>query len=63
MNPSDKEKMKDCCRKAHDKLIDHLQHCDTASQSAEQKHHCYRHAAWQSGRQSRRCIDEARSDD
>jgi hypothetical protein len=58
MNPTDKEKAKQCCRQAHEKLLEHLEHCDTSAQNENQRHHCYRHAAWQSGRQARKCIEE-----
>ena len=58
MNQTDKDKAKECCRQAHEQLVDHLDHCDTAASSVSQRHHCYRHAAWQSGRKARRCIKE-----
>ena len=56
MNPNAKDKAKECCRREHQKLKDHLDHCDAAAQNENQRHHCYRHAAWHSGHQARRCI-------
>ena len=58
MDRGDKEKAKECCRKEHEKLVEHLDHCDASSQTDTQRHHCYRHAAWRSGRQARKCIED-----
>ena len=58
MNQSDKEKLRECCRRERENLADHLDHCDMASQTVKQRHHCYRHAAWQSGRRARRCVED-----
>jgi hypothetical protein len=51
----DKEKAKACCSKEHDRLKEHLEYCDSPSRTEEQKHHCYRFAAWQSGRRAQNC--------
>ena len=51
----EKEQAKACCAKEHERLKDHLAHCDSPSRTEEQKHHCYRFAAWQSGRRAKRC--------
>jgi hypothetical protein len=58
MNQTEKNKARECCRQAQEQLVDHLDHCDTNARSVSQRHHCYRHAAWQSGRKARRCIKE-----
>jgi len=58
MNKSSKDKTKACCRQEHEKLVDHVKHCDNAAQSDNQRRHCRRHAAWRSGRQARKCIEE-----
>jgi hypothetical protein len=52
----DKENVKACCSKAHDRLKNHLAYCDSPSRTEEQKHHCYRFAAWQSGRRAKQCV-------
>ena len=58
MNPSDRDKAKACCNEEYEKLVEHLKHCDASSQTETQRHHCYRHAAWRSGRQTRKCIEK-----
>lgn len=59
MTAEDKSHARACCDKAHEKLVDDLKHCDAPSLTPEEKHHCYRHAAWRSGRKARRCAKEA----
>lgn len=54
-----KDKVKECCSNEHAKLKEHLKHCDSPSRTEEQKHHCYRHAAWHSGRRAKKCASEA----
>ena len=51
----DKKSAKACCSKEHDRLKEHLEFCDNPSRTEEQKHHCYRFAAWQSGRRVKHC--------
>jgi hypothetical protein len=58
MTTEDKSRAKACCSKAHQKLVDDLRHCDAPALTPEEKHRCYRHAAWRSGRQARRCASE-----
>jgi hypothetical protein len=53
---TDKKHAKACCSMAHDKLKAHLNYCDSPSRTEEQKHHCYRYAAWQSGRRAKKCM-------
>jgi len=55
----DKEKTKACCSKERDRLAEHLSHCDSPVKTDEERHHCYRFAAWQSGRRARRCAAKA----
>jgi hypothetical protein len=55
----DKKRAKACCSKENEALKNHLAYCDTSSRTEEQKHHCYRFAAWQSGRRARRCTSTA----
>jgi hypothetical protein len=50
-----KEKTKACCSKENEALKAHLEHCDSPVKTEEEKHHCYRHAAWHSGRRAKRC--------
>ncbi len=52
---TDKKHAKACCSMEHDKLKAHLNYCDSPSRTEEQKHHCYRYAAWQSGRRAKKC--------
>lgn len=52
---TEKEKTKACCSKENEALRAHLEHCDSPTKTEEQKHHCYRHAAWHSGRRAKRC--------
>jgi len=52
---NDKEKTKACCAKERERLAEHIAHCDSPTKSADERHHCYRFAAWQSGRRTRRC--------
>ena len=52
---SDKDKAKACCSEEYDRLKEHLAYCDNPSRTEEQKHHCYRFAAWQSGRRAKHC--------
>lgn len=49
------EKIKHCCSMENEALKAHLEYCDSPSKTENQKHHCYRHAAWHSGRRARRC--------
>jgi hypothetical protein len=53
---TDKTRAKACCSMEHDKLKAHLKYCDSPSRTEEQKHHCYRYAAWQSGRRAKKCV-------
>ena len=46
------------CDQAHQKLVKDLEHCDSPALTPDEKHHCYRHAAWRSGRQARRCASK-----
>lgn len=58
MTTENKLRDKVCCSQAHEKLVKDLEHCDSPALTPEEKHHCYRHAAWRSGRQARRCASE-----
>ena len=53
---SDKNSAKACCSKEHHRLREHLNYCDSPSRTEEEKHHCYRFAAWQSGRRAKNCV-------
>ncbi|MDJ0804150.1 MAG: hypothetical protein QNI89_08675 [Desulfobacterales bacterium] len=48
-----------CCDRAHRQLVKDLWHCDAPALTPKQKHRCYRHAAWRSGRKARRCASES----
>lgn len=52
----DRKRARDCCSKEYQTLTNHLSYCDSPSRTEEQKHRCYRFAAWQSGRRAKRCI-------
>lgn len=56
---TDNEKIKACCSQEHERLKEHLAYCDSPSRTEEQKHHCYRFAAWQSGRRAKRCTQSS----
>ncbi len=56
MATDEKSRAKACCVKAHQQLVKDLEHCDSPALTPEEKHRCYRHSAWRSGRQARRCI-------
>jgi hypothetical protein len=53
---TDKKHAKACCSMENDRLKEHLNYCDSPSRTEEQKHHCYRYAAWQSGRRAKKCV-------
>ncbi|MGD9331200.1 MAG: hypothetical protein PVJ53_07800 [Desulfobacterales bacterium] len=55
---NDKDKTKACCSTEHERLKEHLKHCDSPSRTDEQKHRCYRFAAWHSGRRAKKCVSE-----
>ena len=52
-----REKARACCAKERHRLKAHLVYCDNPSRTEEQKHHCYRFAAWQSGRRAKHCTE------
>ena len=56
MSPTSKEKAKECCQREFEQLVEHLKYCNSPSRTSDQKHHCYRFAAWHSGRRARKCI-------
>lgn len=58
----DKARLKECCKKEHERVKDDVEYCDIHSRTEEQKHHCYRFAAWQSGRRAKRCADSTSSE-
>ena len=58
MTTEDKAHAQACCKKAHEQLVKDLHHCDAPALTPDEKHHCYRHAAWRSGRQARRCASK-----
>lgn len=58
MTTEDKSRAQACCKQTHEQLVKDLQHCDAPALTPEEKHHCYRHAAWRSGRQARRCASK-----
>jgi hypothetical protein len=55
----DKDKAKTCCSAERERLKTHLEYCESPSRTEEQKHHCYRFAAWKSGRRAKRCTTDA----
>lgn len=54
----EKDRLKECCSKEHERVKEDVAYCDSHSRTEEQKHHCYKFAAWQSGRRAKRCADE-----
>ena len=52
------DKVKNCCKSSHEKLVEDLRHCDSPALTHEEKHRCYSHAAWHRGREARRCAGE-----
>jgi hypothetical protein len=56
-----KEHAKACCTREHERVKKELANCDSSSRTEEQKHHCYRFTAWQSGRRAKRCADTSSS--
>lgn len=57
----DKKRARTCCSREQVRLKDELTYCENHSRTEEQKHHCYRFTAWQSGRRTKRCADTSRS--
>ena len=57
----DRKRTKACCSREHERVKDEIAYCDSYSRTEEQKHHCYRFAAWQSGRRARRCAESSAS--
>lgn len=51
-----KNKAKRCCLQAHERLTRRLADCEMASNSAADRHACYRRAAKVSGRRAKACI-------
>jgi hypothetical protein len=45
-----------CCTREKDRLVKELSHCDVNAQNPEERHQCYRSAAKNSGRRSRKCL-------
>ncbi len=51
-----KSKAKQCCTKAHERLTHRLVACEMESDTADERHACYRRAAKISGRRAKACM-------
>lgn len=54
-----KAKAKRCCSAEYDRLVRQLSSCEIESNTAGERHACYRQAAKRSGRRSRACMKAA----
>jgi hypothetical protein len=51
-------KAKRCCSQAHEQLVRQLGSCEMESNTAGERHDCYRRAAKVSGARAKRCMAE-----